>query len=446
MKLEQREYQTRAVAKLRQAFKNHQRVVAVGPTGSGKTVVAVKWIQARPRARVLWLAHRIELLRQAHEQLLSAGLAEAEVGTLSGVEIINPGARILVASVDMFRARPVPNVDVIVVDEAHRVIAKSYQDIVFARPKALVLGLTATPWRLDGTGLEDVFDEMVPIAGPTELIIGSFIAAPVTYGIPKEKALQIVRGVRSQGGDYASGQLGRAMMERSLMGDVVSECERLAPGQRTLVFAVNREHGRALWQRFVQADRVAEYLDAETPTAERKAMVKRLESGETGAIVNVDVLSEGFDCPPVKCIVLARPTKSLTRFLQQTGRASRPYGRKRPIILDHAGNCWRFGLPESEREWTLAGRPKGGGGEAPVKQCVECGVMIPAGCKRCLECGAEQPVPEHELQERQAELERIRATEAEKAAARQRVEKIALEKNAPPGWADKVIAAMFGAA
>lgn len=434
-----RDYQARAVADLPARLNEHRRVVAVAPTGSGKTVIGAAYIKRSGASRVLWIAHRIELLRQAFDQLRAAGLAPEDVGILSGPDKRNLGARVLVAGIDSLRSRETPHADLIVVDEAHRIEAASYQAVLDARPDARVLGLTATPWRLDGKGLGETFADLFVMAGPTELIADGFIARPITYGVPREKARAMVAGVSSRGGDFAPGEAGAAMMRGTLMGDVVSECARLAPGQRTLVFAASREHGQALATRFKRAKRPTAYLDGETAQGVRDAIVGRLVSGETEIVVNVDVLTEGFDCPPVTCIAMARPTKSLTRFLQYVGRASRPFEERRPLILDHAGNTWRHNLPEAEREWTLDGRPKGSSGEAPVKLCTMCDppTIIPAGAKTCPNCGHEQPLTEREIEEREEreiELERLRMQGEHLARAEAVLWRMAAENGRGEEW------------
>lgn len=408
-----RAYQRKAVSALSGMLDKHGRVVAVSPTGSGKTVIGASLVMKR-RDRVLWLAHRVELLRQARRQLLKAGVRERDVGIVSGVDRENEGARVLVASVDAMRARDeIGDVGLIVVDEAHRVAARGYQKVLAAVSGAQVLGLTATPWRLDGKGLGETFSAMHVCAYQAQLIADGFLAPPVTYGVPLEKAREMVAGVGATSGDYAVGALGKAMMRGTLMGDVVAECHRLAKRESTIVFAATREHGQALTARFVAAGRRVEYLDGQTLPAERDAIIARLASGKTQIVVNVDVLTEGFDCPAVKCIAIARPTRSRTRWLQYCGRAARPHLDKRAIILDHGGNVWRHGLPERDHEWSLAGSERESG-DAPVKRCAECGAMIHAAAIRCSECGAEQPLTEREsreLQERETELERLRATE-----------------------------------
>lgn len=441
-----RPYELKAVRELPGLLRKHKRVVAVGPTGSGKTVIAAHLVRRERPARVLFVAHRIELLRQAKKQLVASGIAARDVGILSGPEKENVGARVLVASIDMLREWELPKVSLAIVDEAHRIVAKSYRDLLDRLPGVPVLGLTATPWRLDGAPLGDVFARMHVFAEAVELIADKFIAGPIVYGVPEDKARKIVKGLASNGGEYNARQAERSAM-RYLLGDVVTERARLAPGARTLVFAATRKHGKALARRFKRAGVAAEYLDGETGTAEREAMVERLRSGETEVLVNVDVLSEGFDCPPVKCVALARPTRSLTRFLQQIGRASRRWGNKRPIILDHAGNCWRFGLPTTPREWSLDGRAAAiAARDAPVRLCPECEAMVPVGCGECPECGATLPRSQREIDIERGKLEEMMARESERTAARKRIEEVARVRGASGDWVEMVLVAMFGAA
>lgn len=439
--MELRDYQTSAVRAIRARMRKHQRVVAVAPTGSGKSVIAAAVVASMPRMRVLWIAHRIELLRQARQHLFDAGLDE--VGMLSGTEHTYEGRRVVVASIDSLRTRPWPGAQLIIVDEAHRIEAASYQMILAAAPDAKVLGLTATPWRLDGQGLGNTFDDMLVMADITDLMVDGFIARPITYGVPLDKAKQMVKGVKSTGGDYAAGALGKAMMKGTLVGDVVQETQRLAPGVPTLVFACSRDHARALQLRFSQTYRNTAYLDGDTSAEDRERMLTLLGSGKLEVVVNVDVLTEGFDCPPVKCIVIARPTKSLTRFLQYTGRAARPFRGKRPIILDHAGNCYRHGLPDAPRAWSLDDlvADDAVGGEPPAKQCVnpDCMAMIAAGAFVCPECGTSQPRPAREIEEEKAALERLRATEAERAARLVRLNALAQRRGLSDHWVQQTM-------
>lgn len=443
-----RPYQRKAVGDLIRLLRKHGRVVGVAPTGSGKTVIGAALIRKLRGKRVLWLAHRIELLRQARAQLVAAGIPASAVGILSGTERDNHEARILVASVDMFRTRPVPRVDLIVVDEAHHVAAQSYRDILDARPRAKVLGLTATPERLDGEPLGDVFNHLHVITEALELIADGHLLKSVVYGIPRDRARALVRGVSKSGKDYSARKLEGRMKKRPLMADIVKERQRLAAGKPTLVYACTRAHAQELTSRFRRARVATAYLDAETPAGEREALLGptgKLARGEVEVVVNVGVLTEGFDCPPVACIVVARPTKSLVLWRQMCGRGARPLKGKRFLVLDHAGNIWRHGFPDDPIEWSLEGRPKAKAGEAPVKCCPECAAMILANAKECPECGAEQPVSERELAEQRAELERIRISDAERERVRDVLSRLAKRKGVGERWVQKVLRTMEAA-
>jgi superfamily II DNA or RNA helicase len=441
---ELRPYQSRAVADIRTLLAAGKRPVVVAPTGSGKSIIAADVIR-HTKGRVLWVAHRIELLRQARTHLLEAGIDD--VGIVSGVETMDEEARVIVASIDTLRARGSIGAKLIVIDEAHRVMADSYQTIVESNARAALFGLTATPWRLDGRGLGATFDTLLVAARPVGLIVDGYLASPLTFAVPSDEAASMVAGVATTSGDYAPHALGRVLMRKKFMGDIVEECQKRAPKAKTLVFAASREHGRALAFEFNTAGRRVGYVDGETPTAERSEILRLFGSqGERAVdvVVNVEVLAEGFDLPVIKCVVLARPTKSLTRYLQHVGRASRPMGRSRSIILDHAGNCYRHGLAQFDREWSLDDRLTGGSGEMPVKKCPNCEAMIHAALKICPECGAEQPRPSDEVEAERVALERVRMDEAERARVIKTIADIAKTRRLDAEWIAKAVALVLG--
>lgn len=414
MKFQKRQYQSRAISALRRLFKKHRRVLAVAPTGSGKTVIAARFLHKYPNDRVLWVAHRVELLRQARSELIEAGVSSKDVGILTSVEQDNPKARILVTSVGMWRVRALPKgIKWVVFDEAHRSAANSYRSILERAPKARLLGLTATPVRTDGSPLGHLFDHLLVMATPTELVADGFVPRPRCFGVDRGKAREIVKGMAGSDIEYTAKAAAFGM--RTMYGNIVDEIRRLAGDLQTIVFTATREYGQNLLRRLKLAEFSVEYLDGTTPAPLREAIIGRLGTSETQVVVNVDVLSEGFDCPPVKCIVLARPTRSLTRLLQQCGRASRAYKGQRPIIIDSAGNFTRFPLPTFDHEWALTKDAIAAAtlGECPNKICPFCEELIPVGCRECPECGAEQPT-ECEWMEQEAILAELRETEAEK--------------------------------
>lgn len=443
-----RDYQALARRTLPRLLARYGRVVAVAPTGSGKTVIGAAVVRAMRGKRVLWLAHRIELLQQAYDELIRFGVPEKDIGIYAGDKKENTTARVLVASVSMFRSGTVPRADLIVVDEAHHVAAKSYRAILDARPRARVLGLTATPQRLDGEPLGDVFSHLYVAAEPETLVVDRHLVPVVVYGVPREKAAELVKSAGA-GKEYTAKRLEKAMKKRPLMADIVKERARLAPGQPTIVYACTRAHGRSLEKRFKAAGVTTGYVDGDTPAREREALLGKrglFARGVVEVVVNVGVLTEGFDCPPASCIVVARPTKSLMLWRQMCGRGARPFkGKRRNLILDHAGNVWRHGFPDSQIEWSLDGHPKKTG-DAPLKLCPECQAVILASARECSGCGTEQPRSERELAEQRAELEIVTIGRAERAALRERLARMAKKRRLPESWVDQTLARVENAA
>ncbi len=223
-------------------------VVAVSPTGSGKTVIGLAVAHGLKPKRVAWVAHRYELLTQVARHLRDGGCAESEIGWATGRKAAPGDRTFTLVSVDMPRAKlraALQGVDLIVIDEAHRALAPTYQVLRSFAPEARVLGLTATPWRLDGKGLKDAFQALYVCATQTDLIAAKYIAQPITYGLTRAEARELTRGVPA-GGDFAQGKLGKALSSKMLVGRVVGEWQRLAKGRSTLVFAATRAHARRL--------------------------------------------------------------------------------------------------------------------------------------------------------------------------------------------------------
>jgi len=402
-----RPYQRAAFKSLTAAFMRTPRVLLQSPTGSGKTVIGASFAALAPCRRVLWIAHRVELLTQARTALLAAGVPR--VGILcGGDERVDVGAPVLVAMINSLGRGSHDDFDLVVIDEAHRVAAASYQRVLTQYPTAFVLGLTATPERLDGKGLGETFGALV--LGPQQReLAGKYLARPEMYTVPGSKVREAIAGVKIARGDYEPVPLARAMMHDDLVAEVVEHVAGRAPGARTIVFAVSREHGKKLCKAFVASGRRAGFVDGETPEKERAKLIAALKSGALEVLVNVDVLTEGFDAPEVTCVVMARPTQSLVRYLQFAGRAARPYGDAPAIILDHAGNFHAHGMVDEDREWSLDGRPKSDG--APrAKACTFCGAVMALGATTCPVCGLDAPVNPREQWERDAtavELERV---------------------------------------
>lgn len=444
-------YQQTAVTKLVPLLRKKRRVVAVSPTGSGKTVVGVATLlKMGKKIRVLWVAHRIELLNQArakaHEIAALSGIPEADIGLMAGTERVNIHARILVAGVGSVvnRVDDLDAFDLIVVDEAHRTNANTYQRILGAWPKAMVLGLTATPKRLDGKALGDSFDALYEIATQSELLRGKRIAKIVTYGFPAEKLKKILAGLPQGEGDFARGALGKRMGNNVLVGDVVKAYLEKGNGEAAICFAASREHAKKLVARFKKAKLQVEYVDGDTEKDEREDITRSFKNDEFDILVNVDVLTEGFDCN-AKCIIDACPTKSVTRYLQRVGRGVRWVGDKVCIYLDHAGNYDRHKPPQDDRVWTLDGKAKNGeaaGSDEVCRVCLHCGLksMVSPGTKVCPECGEMYSEIKRKLSEmKHLELVRRNKKAEEESRLRSLFTKVAERRKLPASWVEQSV-------
>jgi superfamily II DNA or RNA helicase len=357
------------------------------------TTIAASVIEraARRDQRVLFLAHRRELISQAYRRLIDFGLPERDVGVIMANDPRRrPVARVQVASVDTLRHRARPRADVVFIDEAHRALATSYRMIADAYPNALHLGLTATPYRADGKGLGDAYDELLVVASPRQLIAEGYLVEPRVFTVPASQRPDLSR-VRVARGDYSANELAAAVDRQGLVGNIVEHWMTHARGLRTVAFAASVEHSRHIAERFRASGVPAEHLDGTTPAIERDAILARLDRGETLVVSNCGVLCEGWDQPAVKCAILARPTKSTGLYLQQAGRILRPWNDQRAIILDHAGCALEHGLPQDDRDFSLEGAKKRTKTttEAPARECAKCCAVVGIGTRVCPECGHE---------------------------------------------------------
>jgi superfamily II DNA or RNA helicase len=191
-----------------------------------------------------------------------------------------------------------PRADLVFIDECHRSLARSYVELLGHYPRAVIIGLTATPYRADGKGLGDMYDALVLVSSPRELIDHGYLVEPRVFTVP-ESAMPDLDGVRVRGGDYDEKALERAVDRSVLVGNIVEHWLKHAGGIRTVAFAVSVAHSRHIVERFREAGVAAEHLDGATPTTERDAILARLEEGTTTVVSNVGCLCEGYDQPAV---------------------------------------------------------------------------------------------------------------------------------------------------
>jgi len=389
-----RPYQQEDIERIRAAYASAQRVLYQGATGSGKTILfatVVAGAAARGK-RVTILGHRDEIVRQIADALTGLDVAH---GIIAAGYDEAPELPVQVASVATLARRLHhlnPRPDLLVVDESHHAAAKTWRKIIDAVPEAKILGLTATPQRLDGKGLDDIFDVLVLGPSVAELIAQGYLSRFATFAPARRLDLS---HIRTRAGDYAVDELAETMSAGVIIEGAVDEYVRLCAGVPAIAFCVDIAHSELVAAAFADRGFRAAHVDGATSSAERRALIAALGTGEIQVLTNCGLISEGLDVPVVTAAILLRPTKSLALHLQQVGRALRPApGKAKALILDHAGNTWRFGPADVERRWSLEGRAGKGDSPPPLQRCPCCGAIIPAAAMSCPECGAVLRVPQ----------------------------------------------------
>ncbi len=446
--MELRPYQTDLVEDLRGGYRaGISRQLAVSPTGSGKTVLFafITKSAAERGQRVFIVAHRREILDQISATLTEVGVKHGFVQ--AGKSPMN--RPVMVASVQTLARRmdTVEEPDLVIVDEAHHSVSATYIQMFACWQKARFLGVTATPERLDGSGLGTLFQRMTLGPSVSWLIREGFLAKPVYYA--SRVAPPDLSGIGMVGGDFNKGKLADALDRPAITGDAVKHYQRLCPGQRAVAFCVSVAHAQHVAQRFNDAGIPAAHIDGGMEEDIRRQTVADLKSGKVLVLTSCELISEGFDLPTVNAAILLRPTASLSMHLQQLGRALRVFpGKKEAVILDHAGNCMRHGLAEQDREWSLEGKGKRKQKEKlmEVKTCPQCFAIY--GGPQCPQCQHRPEPKARETEEVDGELQRLTAEDFQHMAqivARRREEgacrtledwqKLGRERGHKPGWA-----------
>lgn len=415
-----RPYQRKGVSAVRRAFSSgHQGVLVVSPTGSGKTFFTGLGLilpAAANNKRVIFCVHLREVVDAASRVLTELGVPH---GVIMAGRNPDPSAPVQVISIQTVTARgSYPPADLVIIDEAHRAAAGQYKKLVERYPRAKILGLTATPIRTDGQPLcppSAPFTELVELVTPPELVEDGFLVDVEAYGAdaPDVEELRIDPKTK----DYDRSQAGKLYTSTpKLVADPVDEWLARARGLRTIAFACNRTHGRALEEAYLRRGVRAAYVDGTTSLRTRKETLRKLRFHELDVLVNIDVFTEGWDEPLLGCVQLVRPTASLARYIQAAGRGLRPITDKerrwcrendlpvprkeRVVLLDHGANLNRHGFPTDARDWALdpkdespfasfgMGNGRGhGGSRMQMWTCSKCGRANPLRVMRC-SCGA----------------------------------------------------------
>jgi superfamily II DNA or RNA helicase len=363
--------QIKAIEDVRAAYAAGKRApVLVAATGFGKTHTSAEIIRsAVQRGKTVWfLAHLREILDDTCKRLDSVQIVHGRI--MAGAPRLLHRSVQVVSVQTAARRTDLPRPDLIIVDECHLAIASTYKKVIEAAGNPLLLGLTGTPERLDRRGLGEMFDAIVPTCSTRDLIEEGLLA-PIRYYAPSRPDLG---GVAVRAGDYAADELEEAMDRPTLTGDAVSHYKRACPGKRAVVFCTTVRHAEHVAAQFRAAGYRAVAISGKSAAADRKKALTGLRSGEIQVVCNAQLWVAGVDVPEIECVVLLRPTKSLTFYLQSIGRGLRTApGKKACVVLDHAGCIFEHGPPDMQREWSLDAKRRKGKQVAPaVRECPSC--------------------------------------------------------------------------
>ena len=380
-----RPHQASALDLLRRSLgTGHRRPMVQAPTGFGKTVLASHIVAGALAKgnRVIFVVPTLSLIDQTVEAFSADGITD--VGVLQGAhEMTDPSKPVQVASVQTLMRRRIPDANLVVIDEAHRWF-EFYAEWMAQWDAIPFVGLSATPWT---KGLGKHYDDLIIAASTQDLIDAGYLSSFRVFAPSKPD----LTGVRTVAGDWHEGDLGAAMNKAPLIADIVSTWKERGENRPTLAFAVDRAHAKAIQADFQAAGVSCGYVDAYTERPERRVIAERFRRGEFQVVANVGCLTTGVDWD-VRCIILARPTKSEILFTQIIGRGLRTaHGKQTCLILDHSDTHARLGFVTDIHHDTLStGKHQESTRvvEPPKpKECPKCKFMKPAKVHECPECG-----------------------------------------------------------
>ena len=343
-----RDYQQEMKLRLFEEWELHRSVMVQMPTGTGKThllAAIVREYLCGSGARVWIVAHRRELVEQIEETVSRYGMGREDGSVrVMSIQWLSRNRKIV-------NGQP----DLIVIDEAHHALAETYRELWKRYPEARKLGMTATPCRLNGKGFTDLFDALTTSWSIAEFIGKGWLSAFDYVSIRADsREQQIINSLKKRGvdGDYQVKEMNEVLNRQVSIRRLYESVERYAAGKKGMVYAVSIAHARQIAAYYNAHGVSAVAIDSKTPASERRELVEGFRQGRIRVLVNVDIFSEGFDCPDVEFVQLARPTLSLAKYLQQVGRGLRKSGDKEScMLIDNVGLHRIFGLPVRERDW-----------------------------------------------------------------------------------------------
>ena len=392
--IEPRQYQTEAVASVRNAIREVKSCLLVLPTGSGKTVVAgmIASGAASKGTRTMFLVHRRELVVQAYQTLAKHLPKDFEIGIEAAGFPRTPWAKMQIGMVQSLKSRldTIEPPRLIFIDEAHHARAETWNVLLERWKEAYRIGLTATPERLDGKGLGMHFERMIEGPSIAELVEDGYLSPQRVLRPPVDLLSGALRVGRS--GDYMKTDVENQWKENRdrLAVNAVTSCLRYCEGKRTIFFGRTVGHSQDVASRLRGYGVAAEHVDGTTRSAHRDRVMEAFRSGEVQVICNVRLIDEGFDVPDCEAVIVGFPTKSVTRWLQCAGRGMRPQDGKVMTLVDLEGASRHLGLPSDPRIWSLAdGQEKKTTQSRDLQECVECHTMHYSVL--CPVCNGPQP-------------------------------------------------------
>jgi superfamily II DNA or RNA helicase len=396
-----RKYELDTIEKTRTSIRaGNRRVIIQAPCGSGKTILAAHMTQQalKKNKTVIFLVHFRQLAYQALERFRAYGIGDS-VGIIMANEKPHLDRPVQIISVQTYGRRLAlaeltinkwfKKADLIFYDEAHASISKTRKAVLdLYKDTSVIIGLTATPCRSDGRPLGSIYEDIVSCSSIAELTELGYLVPMEYYGAKHSPNL---KNIKTIAGDYCQKELGKRVDKAKLVGDILENWLRIAGDRQTVIFATSVKHSQHIKEQFLAHNISIEHIDAHTPEEERQVILKQFQHGDIQVITNCAVFSEGADFPWASCIILAKPTKSLARYIQMAGRGLRPWPDKENcILIDHAGTIYNHGFLDEEVAWTLAGKeiawkkPKVVERERVVMHCEECRNLFYGNtCPRC---------------------------------------------------------------
>ena len=358
------DYQEDMKERIEKALRLHRSVMAQMPTGTGKTYLLTatidSFVEDNPNTKVWIVAHRKELVSQIEETIKKFYSYSSSKNKTLLVSVKAMSIQWLARHYNEIEEEP----GMIVIDEAHHALAKTYKEMWERFPKAKFLGLTATPCRLNGKGFTDLFDVLVQSWNIPEFISKGRLATYDFVSIKSDGVTQrLIDSLQKRGadGDYQNKEMDMLLNKKPSIERLYQSFEEYGKDRKGIVYAINISHAKKIMELYQEHGIKAVAIDSKTPAMERQQDIETFKKGDIQVLVNVDIFSEGFDCPDVEFVQLARPTLSLAKYLQMVGRGLRvAKGKKNCVIIDNVGLYRVFGLPSQVWNWkaTFEGRLK----------------------------------------------------------------------------------------